>query len=134
MKVSRLANLILIYLLMWGIAELVPDLIFGDASSSSALMFTVFVPVQEQGGHIYLLNLHFSTLFEFLIPVIFAPIMVWLIFKEIKKEKSEIEEKSKYSNFLIHSFTYQFSLWLLSLEFIMSEMLLIHNYNGLLKI
>ena len=79
MKINRLTYLIFLYLLIWGISELVPDLIFGDATSPTALMFTVFVPVEEQNS-IYLLNLHYSTLFEFLIPVCFIPAILWYIY------------------------------------------------------
>jgi hypothetical protein len=84
MRKNNLILLIFVYLLIWLISVLVPDLLFGDATSESAMMFTVFVPVQEQNS-IYTLNLHYSTLFEFLIPVLFVPLSIYLIYREISK-------------------------------------------------
>lgn len=93
MRKNNLILLIFIYLLIWLISVLVPDLIFGDATSESAMMFTVFVPVQEQNS-IYTLNLHYSTLFEFLIPVLFIPLSIYFICREISKNKNKDDNRS----------------------------------------
>lgn len=88
MRKNNLILLIFIYLLIWLISVLLPDIIFGDAASESAMMFTLFVPVQEQNA-IYTLNLHYSTLFEFLIPVLFIPLSIYFIWREISKNKDK---------------------------------------------
>ncbi|MHA1271526.1 MAG: hypothetical protein ACTSPY_17165 [Candidatus Helarchaeota archaeon] len=94
MKSNRLLNLIIIYLLIWGISVFIPDLIFGDAASPNALMFTVIVPIQEQNTF-YQLNLHYSTFFEFLLPIILIPIITWIIHKEIIRENDEDSQTFK---------------------------------------
>ncbi|NHI94137.1 MAG: hypothetical protein EAX96_16725 [Candidatus Lokiarchaeota archaeon] len=99
MKYDKVSLAILFFLISWAISVFLPDLIFGDATNPNALYFLVPVPVQEQ-ANIYYLGLHLSTFFEFLFPAILIPISLYLLYHEITKYQSNVEDVSKYNKLM----------------------------------
>ncbi|MHA1799659.1 MAG: hypothetical protein ACTSVY_14525 [Candidatus Helarchaeota archaeon] len=99
MKYDKVSLAILLYLITWAISVFVPDLLFGNATNPNALILLVPVPVQEQ-HQIFYLGIHLSTLFEFLLPAIFIPIMFHRIYFEMTKYQSNMEDVSKYKKFI----------------------------------
>ena len=99
MQKDKVSLALLFFLISWAVSVFIPDLIFGDSSKPNALYILVAVPVQEQAT-IYYLGLHLSTLLEFILPTILIPIALYLIYNEITKYKSNVEDVSKFNKFM----------------------------------
>lgn len=82
MNEKRFTNLIITYLILWGVSVFIPDILFGNSSNIFAKMIRIQVPVAEYG--IFSTNLHLSTLFEFILPFVINPIFIFLLYRELK--------------------------------------------------
>ena len=99
MKQDKVSLAILFLLISWAVSIFIPDLIFGDWKSANALYILLPVPVQEQST-IYYLGLQLSSLFEFILPTILVPIAFYMIYNEMTKYKSNVEDVSKFNKFM----------------------------------